>query len=44
MIDVPHGGKPGQALLVEENPQRVTGRDQHVDAHVKLETVDEEGL
>lgn len=43
-IDVPHGGKPDQPLLVDKNPERVTGRDQHVDAYVKFKAINEERL
>lgn len=39
-----HGGKTGQAFLIHEDPQRVTGSDQNIDSHVKLEAINEEGL
>jgi len=34
-------GEAGQSLLVDEDPQRVDAADQHVDAHVELEAVDQ---
>lgn len=43
-IDVPHGGKPGQTLLVDKNPQRVTRCDQHIDTHVKFKAINQERL
>lgn len=43
-LHVGHSGKAGQALLIHEDPKRVTGRDQDIDPHIKLEAVDEEGL
>lgn len=39
-----HSGKTGQAFLVHEDPERVTGSDQNIDSHVKLEAINEEGL
>lgn len=42
--DVPHGGKPGQTLLVDKNPQWVTRCDQHIDAHVKFKAINKERL
>lgn len=41
---VGHGGEASQALLIHEDPQRVTGCDEDVDPHVKLKAIDEEGL
>lgn len=43
-LHVGHGGKTGQALLVHEDPKRVTGCDQDIDSHIKLEAINEEGL
>lgn len=43
-IDVPHGSKPGQTLLVDKNPQWVTRCDQHIDTHVKLKAINKERL
>lgn len=43
-LHVGHSGKASQALLVHEDPKRVTGRDQDIDSHIKLEAVNEEGL
>jgi hypothetical protein len=37
-------GKPGHSTFVDEAPQWTNACDQHVDAQVKLEFVDEEGL
>lgn len=34
------GSEPGQTLLVDENPQGVDSRNEDVNAHVELETVD----
>ena len=36
--------EPRQALLVNEDAKRDDTRDQHVDAQVELEIIDEEGL
>lgn len=43
-LHIGHSGKAGQALLIHEDPKRVTGRDQDIDPHIKLEAIDEEGL
>jgi hypothetical protein len=36
------GGEPGQPLLVDVDPHWVAPVDQHVDAHVELEAVDQQ--
>lgn len=43
-LHIGRGGKAGQALLIHEQPQWVTGRHQDIDPHIELEAVDEEGL
>jgi hypothetical protein len=43
-LHVGHGGEAGQALLIHEDSERVTGRDEDIDPHVKLVAIDEEGL
>lgn len=43
-LDVPHGGKAGQPLLIDKDLQGVAGGDQDINAHVKLKAINEEGL
>lgn len=43
-LHIGHGGKAGQALLIHEDPKWVTGCDQDVYSHIKLEAINEEGL
>lgn len=43
-LHIGRGGKTGQALLIHEDPERVTGCDQDVDSHIKFEAINEEGL
>lgn len=43
-LDVPHGGKARQPLLIDKDLQGVAGGDQDINTHVKLKAIEEEGL